>query len=98
MLAPSALGEVPPYADEVASLIQMEDSPARGLLLRYVPADLPVGMARPVVGVVAIIEMIVGAFVASFERLGGPATAASLYVTYAVWQYVRKKAPVPIDL
>jgi hypothetical protein len=98
MLASSAFGEVPPYVDEVASLMQMDDSPARGFLLRYVPADLPAGMARPVVGVVAIIEMIVGAFVASFERLGGPATAASLYVTYSVWQYVRKKAPVPIDL
>ena len=57
--------------------------PATGMLARYVPANLPGGLTRPVVGFLAIIEMIIGAFVASLRQLGGPLTAAAIFVGFS---------------
>ena len=66
--------------------------PATGMLAKYVPANLPGGLTRPVVGSLAIIEMIIGAFVASLRQLGGPLTAAAIFVGFSVWQHLRSKA------
>ena len=71
--------------------------PATGMLAKYVPADLPGGLAIPVVGFLAIVEMIIGAFVASLRQLGGPLAAAAIFVGFSVWQHLRSKATEVAD-
>ena len=85
--------------DSLASSIESTDSlPATGMFARYVPADLPGGVKTPVVGILAIVEMIVGALVASLRQIGGPVAAAGVYLAYSVWQHQRTKSGQATDV
>lgn len=78
-------------ASMVAGLGDSESLPGTAMLVRFVPPDLPAGAIEPVVGLFAVIEMVLGAFVSSFKQLGGPVTAAALYLVYSVVHYLRAK-------
>lgn len=70
---------------EVVSVQQM--------LAPYRPADLPSRLPAPVTSLLAVLQLILGAFISSFRQIGGPAAAGTLYLVYAVWRYLRSKAP-----
>lgn len=80
-----------PSQDLVAGIRSVESLPVTGMLMGYVPASLPDGLAVPVVGLLAIFEMILGALVASFQQLGGPLSAAGVYLAYSVWRHLVSK-------
>lgn len=76
-------------------LVSLEDSeslPATAMLASYVPADLPMGATEPVVGLFAILEMVVGAFLSSFRQLAGPVAASAIFLVYSVASHLRGRS------
>lgn len=63
------------------------------MLAPYEPAALPSRLPAPVTSFLAIVQMVVGAFLSSFKQIGGPATAGGLYLVYEVVRHIRSKAP-----
>ncbi len=66
---------------------------AQQMLTPYEPANLPSRLPAPVTSFLAVLQMVLGAFLSSFRQIGGPATAGAFYLGYEVWRHLRSKAP-----
>ena len=70
-----------------------EVASAQQMLIPYEPANLPSRLPAPVTSLLAVLQMILGAFLSSFRQIGGPAAAGAFYLGYEVWRHLRSKAP-----
>ncbi|MDH3193275.1 MAG: hypothetical protein OEY55_01205 [Acidimicrobiia bacterium] len=70
-----------------------EVASAQQMLIPYEPANLPSRLPAPVTSLLAVLQMVLGAFVSSFRQIGGPAAAGAFYLGYEVWRHLRSKAP-----
>lgn len=66
---------------------------AQQMLIPYEPGNLPSRLPAPVTSLLAILQMVLGAFLSSFRQIGGPAAAGAFYLGYEVWRHLRSKAP-----
>ena len=66
---------------------------AQQMLIPYEPANLPSRLPAPVTSLLAVLQMVLGAFLSSFRQIGGPAAAGAFYLGYEVWRHLRSKTP-----
>lgn len=90
----SELASLPvPRSQFLFNVEPSEVASAQQMLIPYEPANLPSRLPAPVTSLLAVLQMVLGAFVSSFRHIGGPAAAGAFYLGYEVWRHLRSKAP-----